>query len=144
MAASEEASGGTLFLDEVGDTSPATQAKLLRVLQDQEFHRLGGIRTLRTDARIVSATNHDLEKKVSEAAFREDLYFRLNVIRIHLPPLRERPEDLFALAQHFLERFAAELERPLQGFDEAALQRIRTHAGPETCASCATPSSARC
>jgi two-component system response regulator HydG len=126
----EEASGGTLFLDEVGDTSPATQAKLLRVLQDQEFHRLGGTGILRTDARIVSATNHDLQKKVAEGSFREDLYFRLDVIRIHMPPLRERPEDLFALAQHFLRRFAADLDRPLRGFDEAALQRIRTHRWP--------------
>jgi DNA-binding NtrC family response regulator len=123
----EEASGGTLFLDEVGDTSPATQAKLLRVLQDQEFHRLGGTRTLRTDARIVSATNQKLEDKIAAGSFREDLFFRLNVIGIHLPPLCERPEDLIALAHHFLQHFARDLDRPLRGFDEAALTRIRTH-----------------
>ena len=94
----EQASGGTLFLDEIGDMSPATQAKLLRVLQEQEFHRLGGTRVLRTDARIVAATNQDLTGEIEAHRFREDLYFRLNVIRIHLPPLRERPEDLLALA----------------------------------------------
>jgi DNA-binding NtrC family response regulator len=126
----EEASGGTLFLDEVGDTSPATQAKLLRVLQQQEFHRLGGTRILRTDARIVSATNQNLESRIAEGAFREDLFFRLNVIRIHLPPLRERPDDLIALAHHFLQRFASDLDRPLRGFDETALDRIRTHRWP--------------
>jgi DNA-binding NtrC family response regulator len=126
----EQASGGTLFLDEVGDTSPATQAKLLRVLQDQEFHRLGGTRILRTDARIVAATNRDLELAVREGRFREDLYFRLNVIRIHVPPLRERPEDLVALAQHLLRAFAAELERPVRGFSQAALARIRAHRWP--------------
>jgi len=126
----EEASGGTLFLDEVGDTSPATQAKLLRVLQDQEFHRLGGTRTLRTDARLISATNQKLEDKIASGSFREDLFFRLNVIGIHLPPLCERPEDLIALAHHFLQRFARELDRPLRGFDEAALTRIRAHHWP--------------
>jgi two-component system response regulator HydG len=126
----EEASGGTLFLDEVGDMSPATQAKLLRVLQDQEFHRLGGSRILRTDARIVAATNHELERRIAEGRFREDLYFRLNVIRVHLPPLRERPEDLVALAHHFAGRFADELGRPVRGFSPDALDRIRVHPWP--------------
>jgi two-component system response regulator HydG len=126
----EQASGGTLLLDEVGDMSPATQAKLLRVLQDQEFHRLGGTEVLRTDARIVSATNRDLEELIREGAFREDLFFRLNVIRIHLPPLRERPEDLVALAHHFLGHFSEALERPLRGFTESALDRIRAHRWP--------------
>jgi len=126
----EEASGGTLFLDEVGDTSPAIQAKLLRVLQEQAFHRLGGTRILRTDARIISATNQNLEGKIAERAFREDLFFRLNVIGIHLPPLRERPEDLISLAHHFLQRFARDLDRPPRGFDEAALKRIRSHHWP--------------
>ena len=123
----EQASGGTLLLDEVGDMSPATQAKLLRVLQDQEFQRLGGTRTLRTDARIVAATNQDLEEKLRDGRFRDDLFFRLNVIRIELPPLRERPEDLIALAHHFLRRFADGLGRPLRGFSEPALERIRAH-----------------
>jgi two-component system response regulator HydG len=126
----EQASGGTLLLDEVGDMSPATQAKLLRVLQDQEFHRLGGTEILRTDARIVSATNQDLEWKLREGCFREDLFFRLNVIRIDLPPLRERPEDLIALAHHFLQRISGTLQHPLRGFTESALARIRTHRWP--------------
>jgi DNA-binding NtrC family response regulator len=123
----EQASGGTLLLDEIGDMSPATQAKLLRVLQDQEFQRLGGTRTLRTDARIVAATNQDLEEKLRDGRFRDDLFFRLNVIRIELSPLRERPEDLIALAHHFLPRFADGLGRPLRGFSEPALERIRAH-----------------
>jgi len=126
----EEASGGTLFLDEIGDMSPTTQAKLLRVLQEQEFHRLGGTRVLRTDARIVSATNQPLEDSVASGDFREDLFFRLNVIRIHLPPLRERCEDLMALAHHFLQRFAKELDRPIRGFTEEALARLRGHHWP--------------
>jgi two-component system response regulator HydG len=126
----EQASGGTLLLDEVGDMSPATQAKLLRVLQDQEFHRIGGTRTLRTDARIVAATNQDLHEKLRDGRFRDDLFFRLNVIRIDLPPLRERQDDVIALAHHFLQRFANALERPLRGFTESALQRIRAHPWP--------------
>lgn len=121
----EQASGGTLFLDEIGDMSAATQAKLLRVLQDQEFHRLGGTRSLRTDARIVAATNQRVEEAVRDGRFREDLYFRLNVIAIHLPPLRERPEDAVALARHFLAEFSQELSRPTRGFTDEALERIR-------------------
>ena len=126
----EEATGGTLFLDEVGDTSAATQAKLLRVLQDQQFHRLGGSSLLRTDARIISATNHDLVARIEEGLFREDLFFRLNVIRIHLPPLRERPDDLIDLAHHFLRELLPEMRRPIRGFTEAALSRIRSHHWP--------------
>jgi len=126
----EQASGGTLFLDEVGDTSPATQAKLLRVLQDQEFHRLGGTKILRTDARIVAATNRDLALRVRDGAFREDLLFRLDVIRIELPPLRERPEDVLALAQRFLVELALGGPRPLRGFTEGALRRLQGHPWP--------------
>jgi len=126
----EQASGGTLFLDEAGDMSPATQAKLLRVLQDQEFHRLGGTEALRTDARIVAATNQELTEEIAAGRFREDLYFRLNVIQIHLPPLRERPEDLVALAHRFLRDFARELDRPLRGFTQPALDRLRQHPWP--------------
>ncbi|MBW2693386.1 MAG: sigma-54-dependent Fis family transcriptional regulator [Deltaproteobacteria bacterium] len=126
----EEANGGTLFLDEVGDTSTATQAKLLRVLQEQRFHRLGGSQLLRTDARIISATNQDLGVRIAEGLFREDLYFRLNVIRIHLPPLRERPEDLVDLAHHFLSELGTEMRHPIRGFTEAALAKIRAHDWP--------------
>ncbi len=130
MGRFEEASGGTLFLDEVGDLSPATQAKLLRAVQDQEFHRLGGTRALHTDARIIAATNGDLEAQVRRGTFREDLYFRLNVIRIHLPPLREREDDVVDLAQHFLEELATSLGRPIRSFTDAALGRIRSHDWP--------------
>lgn len=122
----EEASGGTLFLDEIGEMSPSTQAKLLRVLQDQEFHRLGGTRPLRTDARIVAATNLDLEKAIAAGVFREDLYFRLDVIGIHLPPLRERREDTIALADYFLVAIGREMNRRRCGFTPSARERI-TH-----------------
>jgi len=126
----EQASGGTLFLDEIGDVTLATQAKLLRVLQDQDFHRLGGTKSLRTDARIVAATNRDLDEARRTGSFREDLYFRLDVIAIHLPPLRERTEDLMALAHLLLDELAVELDRPLRGATPAALARIRAYAWP--------------
>jgi len=126
----EEASGGTLFLDEVGDLSAATQAKLLRVLQDQEFHRVGGTHTLRTDARIVAATNGDLEAAVGQGRFREDLYFRLNVIRIHLPPLRERGDDVIVLAHHFLAALATRAAHDIKGFAPESLERLRAHDWP--------------
>jgi DNA-binding NtrC family response regulator len=126
----EQADGGTLFLDEIGDMSAATQAKLLRVLQDQEFYRLGGTRAIRTDVRIVAATNHDLESAIRDGRFREDLFFRLSVVPIHLPPLRERRDDVVLLARHFLAHFARELGRPRSGFSEAALERIREYGWP--------------
>jgi DNA-binding NtrC family response regulator len=126
----EQANGGTLFLDEIGDMSAMTQAKLLRVLQDQEFQRLGGTRAIRTDVRIVAATHRDLEHAIREGRFREDLYFRLNVIRIHLPPLRERPDDVEALAQHFLVEFGRDLGRARRGFTPEALEAIRAHPWP--------------
>ena len=107
----EQADHGTLFLDEIGDMSLATQAKLLRVLQDQEFQRIGRSRVLRTDVRIVAATNRDLPAAIASRDFREDLYFRLNVIGIELPPHRERTEDALELGQHFLEEFSAELRK---------------------------------
>jgi len=126
----EQANGGTLFLDEIGDMTLATQVKLLRVLQDQEFNRLGGTRVLRTDARIVAATNQDLARALSEGRFREDLYFRLDVIGIHLPPLRERPEDLLLLAERLLGEFALEHDRKVTHFSAPALDRIRAHTWP--------------
>ena len=126
----EQADGGTLFLDEIGEMSPATQAKLLRVLQDREFHRLGGGEVLRTDVRIVAATNVDLEDAVARGHFREDLYFRLNVIRVHLPPLRERAGDTLLLANHFLSGFEQELGRPGLFLDPEAERRIVGHAWP--------------
>jgi len=126
----EQADRGTLFLDEIGDMSPVTQAKLLRVLQDQQFHRLGGTKVLRTDVRIIAATNQDLEKAIRAGRFREDLYFRLNVIGIWLAPLRERLEDLEALSEHFLAEFSRELGRSRTGFSEEALARIDAHGWP--------------
>ena len=126
----EQAHGGTLFLDEIGDMAPATQAKLLRVLQDREFMRLGGTRPLRADVRIVAATNQDLESEIRAGRFREDLFFRLNVIRIHMPPLRERPDDVELVARHLVAQFARELGRPLRGLSPAALERLRAHSWP--------------
>ncbi|UCE86489.1 MAG: sigma-54-dependent Fis family transcriptional regulator [Deltaproteobacteria bacterium] len=126
----EQADGGTLFLDEIGDMSPPTQAKILRVLQNGEFHRLGSTRARRTDVRIVAATNRDLDAAIRAGSFREDLYFRLNVIGIHVPPLRERVEDIEPLARALLEKFARELGRPRSGFTAGALERIRAHAWP--------------
>jgi two-component system response regulator HydG len=126
----EQASGGTILLDEIGDMAPTTQAKLLRVLQDREFQRLGGTRPIRADVRIVAATNQALEAEVRAGRFREDLYFRLNVIRIHLPPLRERREDLEALAAHYLAQFSRDLGRPLRRFGESALASIHSYPWP--------------
>ncbi len=120
----ELARGGTIFLDEVGDISPALQAKLLRVLQEHTFERLGGTRTLSTDARVVSATNRDLERMSREGEFREDLYWRLNVVPIFLPALRERREDLPVLIEHFLARFCAANDRHVTLAREAMRQML--------------------
>ena len=126
----ELAHGGTLFLDEVGDLSLATQAKLLRVLQEGEFERLGGTKTLKVDVRIVAATNQDLAQAIKEKRFREDLYYRLNVITITLPPLRERREDIPLLAQHFLTLYAKRNNKAITGFSREALDRIVDYPWP--------------
>jgi two-component system, NtrC family, nitrogen regulation response regulator NtrX len=120
----EQADGGTLFLDEVGDMDVAVQAKVLRALQNGEFQRVGGNETLFANVRIVVATNKDLETEVSEGRFREDLFYRLNVVPIHLPPLRERPEDVPELARHFLAGFCAENGREALRFSDDAIQRL--------------------
>ena len=104
----ELADKGTLFLDEIGDVPPAIQVKLLRVLQEREFERLGGTKTLKVDVRLIAATNRDLRAALEEGTFREDLYYRLNVVAIDIPPLREHKEDIPALANFFLEKFARE------------------------------------
>mgnify|MGYP000665200909 CR=1 FL=1 len=119
-----QADGGTLFLDEVGDMSLKTQAKVLRVLQDGEVEPVGAGRTFRVDVRVIAATNQDLARAVKESRFREDLYHRLNVIRIHLPALRERENDVVDLARHFLDELATSLGRPIRGFSDAALARL--------------------
>ena len=111
----EQADGGSLFLDEVGDMSQNTQAKILRVLQEHEFERLGGTRTIRVDVRLVTATNRNLAQMVANGQFREDLYYRLNVVSIEMPPLRERKEDIPALAQFFIKKYAAELKKKVEG-----------------------------
>lgn len=123
----ESAGGGTLFLDEVGDVSPAVQVKLLRVLETRTFERVGGIETQHTDIRIVGATNRDLEQMVAEQSFREDLYFRLNVLPIELPPLREHPDDIPLLARHFLEQTARSTGREVSGFSRGAIERLMGH-----------------
>ncbi|MCG2807280.1 MAG: sigma 54-interacting transcriptional regulator, partial [Coriobacteriia bacterium] len=120
----ELARGGTIFLDEVGDVSPALQAKLLRVLQEHTFERLGGTKTLSTDARIISATNRDLELMSRNGEFREDLYWRLNVVPIFLPALRERRDDLPLLMEYFLSRFCAGMERPVRLSKDAMRQLL--------------------
>jgi len=116
----EEADGGTLFLDEIGEIPLSVQVKLLRFLQEREFQRLGGNQTIRSDVRIISATNQDLETKVNEGAFREDLFYRLNVVAITVPPLRERKEDLPPLIDHFLMRFTVENGKEIQGISPEA------------------------
>jgi transcriptional regulator with GAF, ATPase, and Fis domain len=126
----EWAHQGTLFLDEIGDISPVTQVKLLRVLQEQEFERVGGDRVLRTDVRVIAATNRNLEELVASGQFRKDLYYRLNVIPIHLPPLRERLEDLSVLAEHFLVKYATKLRKRLKGLSGEALAIFRGYAWP--------------
>src|SRR5690606_881595 len=117
----ELAEGGTLFLDEIGDLSLTTQAKLLRVLQFREFERLGGTLTLRPDVRIIAATNKDMERAVASGTFREDLYYRLNVFAITMPPLRERRADIPALAEYFLGKYSSEHRRRIARISSAAL-----------------------
>jgi transcriptional regulator with GAF, ATPase, and Fis domain len=126
----ELASGGTLFLDEIGEMSPGGQAKLLRVLEEKVVVRVGGSRPISTDARVIAATNQNLAQLVRERRFREDLFFRLNVVALDLPPLRERGEDVLLLAEHFLEAFCAKARRKPPAFTAAARKRLMTHTWP--------------
>ena len=126
----EMADGGTLFLDEIANVPLAQQAKLLRVLETGELERVGSSSTSRVDVRILSATNADLHAEAAANAFRADLLFRLNTVEIHLPPLRERPEDIPILATHFLGRFAQRYRKDVTGFDHAAAQALRAHSWP--------------
>lgn len=126
----EQCSGGTLFLDEVGDMSPMTQAKILRLLQDQTFERLGGNETVQTNVRLIAATNSDLDALVAEGRFRKDLYFRLTGFTIRLPPLRERDDDLVRLIEYYLKRFARELERRPPSLSPEALAALRAYRWP--------------
>ncbi len=126
----ELADGGTLFLDEVADLSVVTQPKILRVLQEGEFERLGGTRTISVNVRIVAASNQNLAGMVKDKRFREDLYYRLNVITIHVPPLRDRREDIRVLAHHFLRVYAAKNNRKLEGLTDEAIRRLEAYAWP--------------
>ncbi|MDA1306164.1 MAG: sigma-54 dependent transcriptional regulator [Acidobacteria bacterium] len=126
----EQADGGTLFLDEVGDMSPSTQAKILRVLQEHEFERLGGTRTLRVDVRIITASNRNLATMVQEGRFREDLYYRLNVVSVEMPPLRDRKDDIPALSTFFIKRFSNELKKRVDQIDANALKVMMRHHWP--------------
>ena len=126
----EQAHRGTLFLDEVGTMSPALQAKLLRVLQEREFERVGDSHTVKIDVRVIAATHSDLTKMVSEGTFREDLFYRLNVIPVHMPALRDRREDIPLLVQHFLERLAAAAGRPPATVSQEAIRRLMAYPWP--------------
>ncbi|MBI4402212.1 MAG: sigma-54-dependent Fis family transcriptional regulator [Nitrospirae bacterium] len=123
----EVADGGTVFLDEIGDTTPATQVKLLRVIQEREFRRVGGTQDIKVDVRVITATNKDLEKAVAEGSFREDLYYRLDVIPIQLPPLRLRTGDIPLLAQHFLEKFSRASGKPVPTLAPEAMRLLLDH-----------------
>jgi two-component system NtrC family response regulator/two-component system response regulator HydG len=126
----EAADGGTLFLDEVGDISPTVQVKLLRFLEEREFERVGGNKTFKVDVRIVAATHRDLKKKLEDGSFREDLYYRLNVIEIHIPPLRERPGDITLLAHHFLRRYAEANGKEIASLSDQAMAMLLAHPWP--------------
>ncbi len=126
----ERASGGTIFLDEIGDMTPATQVKLLRVLQERVIERVGGGKTIDVDARVIAATNKDLRKSIANGQFRDDLYYRLSVMPIEIPPLRERKEDISVLAYHFLNKYAVAFGKRIRGFTPLAMKKLRGHAWP--------------
>ncbi|MCA9247151.1 MAG: sigma-54-dependent Fis family transcriptional regulator [Planctomycetales bacterium] len=126
----EQCTGGTIFMDEIGDMTPQTQSKVLRLLEDQVFERVGGSESIKTDVRIIAATNRNLEEMVADGDFRGDLFFRLNVFSIHLPPLRERGEDVLLLLEHFLARFNKQFTRDIQGFSPDALDLLFAYEWP--------------
>jgi len=125
-----QADKGTIFLDEIGETSAAMQAKLLRVIQEREIQRVGGEETLDVDVRILAATNRNLEEEVRSGRFREDLFYRLNVVTLRIPPLCERQEDIPLLAQHFMERYARKNRKPVKGISPLAMDMLLKHAWP--------------
>jgi two-component system response regulator PilR (NtrC family) len=126
----ETAATGTIFLDEIGETTPAMQVKLLRVLQERKFRRVGGTEEIEADIRVVAATNRDLGRAVAEGRFREDLYYRINVIPVHLPALRERREDIPLLAAHFVTKHAAQLDKRIAGLSGEALRLLQDYHWP--------------
>ena len=126
----EAAHGGTIFLDEIGEMTPAVQTKLLRVLQEKQFERVGGSETIAVDVRVIAATNCDLDQALREKRFREDLYYRLNVVAIKLPPIRDRGDDVDTFARHFLGIYADEMGKPAERFSDEAVAALRAHAWP--------------
>jgi two-component system response regulator PilR (NtrC family) len=126
----EVAEKGTIFLDEIGEMSPVVQVKLLRVLQERKFRRLGGTEEIDADIRILAATNRDLSKMVADGTFREDLFYRINVIPLRLPPLRERQDDIPLLAEHFVSRFAEQMGKPITSISKAAMSRLKQYGWP--------------
>jgi len=126
----EEAAGGSVFLDEIGELAPSIQAKLLRVLQEREFERVGGTRSIKADIRLIAATNRDLKQEVDRGTFRRDLYFRLNVVSVLMPALRERPEDIPALVNHFIDKHGKKSQRPIVGCSEEALKCMKAYDWP--------------
>lgn len=126
----EQCNGGTIFLDEIGDMSLLTQAKILRVLQEKEIQRVGGTERIKVDIRLIVATNKDLEKAISEGRFRDDLYYRLNVVTINLPPLREKKEDIPRLVQYFIRRFNLELKKDIKSSTQEALAKLEGYSWP--------------
>jgi len=126
----EQASGGTLFLDEIGDMSPSTQSKVLRVLQEQEFERLGGMKTIKVDVRIIAATNKNLKEGIASNLFRDDLFYRLNTVSIEMPALRERKEDILPLANFFVKKYSEELKKTIVGFTPQAAKYLTRHNWP--------------
>ncbi len=126
----ELASGGTLFLDEIGSIPVEMQVKLLRALQESEFERVGGVRTIRVDVRLIAAANSDLKKEIAQGSFREDLYYRLNVVPIRLPSLRERASDIPLLVMHFIRKFNARLKKDVDGVEASALSHLVSYPWP--------------
>jgi transcriptional regulator with PAS, ATPase and Fis domain len=126
----EIAHKGTLFLDEIGELPPALQAKLLRVLQEKRFNRVGGVENIEVDVRLIAATNADLEKKMAEGLFREDLYYRLNVIPVIIPPLRDRLEDIGPLTDHFIQKYAEKDHRKINGISDEARKVLMAYEWP--------------
>jgi DNA-binding NtrC family response regulator len=126
----EQANGGTIFLDEIADMSPSLQVKILRVLQDRAFERIGGVKTIRVDIRVIAATNQDLEGMVAQGRFREDLFYRLNVIPLRIPPLRERTSDIPLLTSHFLQEFSRKKKKPLKRLSPDAMELLLRYPWP--------------
>jgi two-component system response regulator AtoC len=126
----EEANGGTLFLDEIGEFPLQLQPKLLRVLQEEEIRRLGDTKTIKIDVRIITATSRDLGQDVRQGSFREDLYYRLNILPVHIPPLRERKEDIKLLIEHFLQKYNQKLNRKIKGVSPSAMSEILEYPWP--------------